>query len=78
MDYGTLDLVATNSVSQSTLLYRMDRIEKFFSQAWAKILVAVVLILIAALVLHFTLFRKNRRYGGRRYGSSPRYTGRRR
>lgn len=76
--YGTLDLVATNSVSQSTLLYRLDRLEKFFAQTWAKLVVVVILLLLAVLILRFTLFRRNRRYGGRHTFSGSRYTGRRR
>ncbi len=80
-EYGSLDLVATNSVSQSALLYRLDRLETFFSHTWVKLLLAVALILVAILVLRLTLFRRSgRRYTGRRGGGAyrNRYTGRRR
>ena len=72
-EYGTVDLVATHSVSRDPLLYRLDQLENFFSQAWAKLLVAVVLILVAAVILRFTLFSRRRRYGARgRYSGSSR------
>ncbi len=77
-NYGTVDLIATNSVELSPLLYRLDRLEQFFSHTWAKLLVAAVLILLAVVVLRFTIFRKRRRYGGRRSYSGSHYTGRRR
>ena len=77
-EYGTVDLVATHSVSRDPLLYRLDQLENFFSQAWAKLLVAVVLILVAAVILRFTLFSRRRRYGARgRYSGSSHYSGRR-
>jgi D-alanyl-D-alanine carboxypeptidase (penicillin-binding protein 5/6) len=75
--YGTVDLVATNSVALSPMLYRLDRLEKFFAQSWAKLLTAVILILVAVVVLRLTLFRRRRRYGSRTYSGS-RYTGRKR
>ena len=76
--YGTLDLVAATSVSLDTTLYRLDRLEQFFSQAWAKLLVALVLILVAAVVLRLTVFSRRRRRGGMgHYRGRRRYTGRR-
>ena len=78
-DYGTVDLVATNSVSRDPLLYRLHQLDEFFSHAWAKILVAVVLVLIALVILRFTLFSRHRRYGSARYsGRGMHYSGRRR
>ena len=75
-EYGTLDLVATSSVERSELLYRLDRIQKFFDQLWVKLVLAAVLVLIVVLIL-FALFSGRRR---RRYSSSRgrRYSGRRR
>lgn len=75
-EYGTLDLVATSSVERSELLYRLDRIQKFFDQLWVKLVLAAVLVLIAVLIL-FALFsgRRRRRYSGSR---GRRYSGRRR
>lgn len=75
-EYGTLDLVATSSVERSELLYRLDRIQKFFDQLWVKLVLAAVLVLIVVLIL-FALFsgRRRRRYSGSR---GRRYSGRRR
>ena len=75
--YGSLDLVAVDTVERSELLYNLDRIEKFFSQLWVKILLLVLVLLILALVLRLTLFgrRGRRSYGGRRRSG---YHGRRR
>ena len=52
---------------------------EFFSHGSAKILVAVVLVLIALVILRFTLFSRHRRYGSARYsGRGMHYSGRRR
>ena len=66
-----------DTVERSELLYNLDRIEKFFSQLWVKILLLVLVLLILVLVLRLTLFgrRGRRSYGGR--GRSG-YHGRRR
>ena len=78
-EYGTLDLVAIESVDRSELLYRLDRLEKFFDQLWVKILLVVIIVAAALLILRRLLFGRRR---GRRYaysGSrSRRYTGGRR
>ena len=78
-EYGTLDLVAIESVDRSELLYRLDRLEKFFDQLWVKILLVVIIVAAALLILRRLLFGRRR---GRRYaysgGRSRRYTGGRR
>ena len=79
VEYGTLDLVAIESVERSELLYRLDRLEKFFDQIWVKILLVAVIVVVAFLILRRLLFGRRR---GRRYaysgGRSRRYTGGRR
>ena len=78
VEYGTLDLVALNSVERSDLMFYMDRIEKFFSQIWVKILLVVILIAIVVLILRRVLFgsrRGRRRRGGAVYSGRSRYTG---
>ena len=80
-EYGSLPLVALNSVSRSELLYRLDRIQKFFDQLWVKLVLLAVLVLIVVLVLR-RLFTRGGRGGGRRggyaYSGASRYSGRRR
>ena len=78
--YGSLDLVAVDSVARSELLYRLDQVKRFFDQLWVKILLVVVLVLAAVLLLRWLLFGRRRRYGSRRRGgySGGRYSGRRR
>ena len=81
-EYGQLDLVATASVERSELLYRVDRIQKFFDQLWVKIVLIVLAVLIVVLVLRGLLLGRGRsRYGSSRRGGGSRrgrYSGRRR
>lgn len=78
--YGTLDLVAVDDVSRSELLYRLDRIEKFFGQLWVRIVLGAIGLLAGILLLRWLLFGRRARYGGGRRGgySGSRYGGRRR
>lgn len=73
--YGTLDLVAVTDVERSELLYRLDQIERFFSQLWVRVLLLAVVLLVLILVLRFLVFGGRRRGGGR---SRRSYGGRRR
>ncbi len=79
-EYGSLPLVASIGVEVDTLMYNLDRIQKFFSQLWVKILLGILLAGIVVLIVR-QIFFKGRR-GGRRGGyaarSSSRYTGGRR
>ena len=82
-EYGTLDLVTTASVERSELLYRLDRIQRFFDQLWVKIVLAVLAVLIVFLILRRLILGRSRgRYGGGRrsggYSGGRRYSGRRR
>ena len=77
-EYGTLDLVADSSVERSELLYRLDRIQKFFQNWWVKLLLVVILVAVVALLLRVFVFRKRRRYAGAGASRRGRYSGRRR
>lgn len=65
--YGTLDLVAYNSVERSDFLYTLDRIKKVVSSIWFKILILVVIIAIVVLVIRHRLHRPRRGSKGRAY-----------
>ena len=74
--FGTLDLVAVNSVERSEFLYRKAQVEEFFSHAGTKLVLALVLILLVVIVLRLFVFRKRRRPSAA--GRRGRYKGRRR
>ena len=69
-EYGTVDLVARNSVALSTWLYRQQQLDQLFSHWWVKLLLVVVLAAMVILLLRLTLFRRNRRYGSSSAGRS--------
>ncbi len=77
-EYGTLDLVANSTVARSELLYRLDQIQRFFSQLWVRVVLIVLAVVLVVLVIRGLLFGGRR--GGNRYGgaSRSRYSGRRR
>ena len=77
-EYGTLDLVADSSVERSELLYRLDRIQKFFQNWWVKLLLVIVVVAVVVLLLRIFVFRKRRRYSGVGAAKRGRYSGRRR
>ena len=78
-EYGSLPLVASIGVEVDTLMYNLDRIQKFFSQLWVKILLAVILVVILLLIVRRIFFRgRRRRRGGYSYSGGSRYSGRRR
>ena len=64
--YGSLDLVAVDSVARSELLYRVDQIQRFFSLLWVRVALIVLLAVVLVLVLRWLLFGRRRRYGGSR------------
>ena len=65
--YGTLDLVAVNSVERSELLYRVAQAKAFFSRTETKLIGGALLIAVVAVVLKMFVFPKRRRgYSGRR------------
>lgn len=74
--YGSLDLVAVNSVERSELLYRMDQIVSFFQNSGVKLLLVVLAVLVLAAVFYMLVIRKKRRYrSGRRARSRGNYRG---
>lgn len=73
--YGTLDLVAGDSVARSELLYRLDRIQKFFGQTWVRLVILLVILLILVFAVRFLFFGRRRR-NSKGYRSG--YSGRRR
>ena len=77
-EYGALDLIADSSVERSELLYRLDRIQKFFQNWWVKLLLVIVVVAVVALLLRIFVFSKRRRYAGAGASRRGRYSGRRR
>lgn len=59
--YGTLDLVAVNSVARSDLLYKKALFVRFFQNAWGKLLLVAVAVLILGPAFYFLVIRKKRR-----------------
>jgi D-alanyl-D-alanine carboxypeptidase (penicillin-binding protein 5/6) len=74
-DYGSLDLVALNDVERNELLYRIDRLEKFFGQTWVKVALVALAVLMVALIVLVSTRRRRRRRRTRAYMG---YSGRRR
>ena len=74
--------MATASVERSELLYRLDRIQRFFDQLWVKIVLVVLAVLIVFLILRRLILGRGRsRYGSSSrggYRGGRRYSGRRR
>lgn len=79
-EYGSLPLVASISVDVDPLLYHLDRIQRFFSQLWVKILLVILLVVILFFIVRRLFFRGRRggRRGGYSYSGGSRYSGRRR
>ena len=79
-EYGSLPLVASIGVEVDTLMYNLDRIQKFFSQLWVKILLVILLVVILFFIVRRLIFggRRGSRRGGYSYSGGSRYSGRRR
>lgn len=78
-EYGSLPLVASISVEADPLLYYVDRIQKFFSQLWVKIILVILLVVIVLLIVrHLFGGRRRSRRGGYSYSGGSHYSGRRR
>lgn len=83
VEYGTLDMVAADSVSRSDFLYTVQQIQFYWSKWWVKALVIAGVMGIAAIVIFVAVVlprrKARRRYsragGGRRHASN--YRGRR-
>ncbi|MCI8477201.1 MAG: D-alanyl-D-alanine carboxypeptidase [Oscillospiraceae bacterium] len=79
--YGTVDLLANDTVSRSELLYRLDQLQRLMDQFWVKALLAAAAVLILVLSLRRALFGKRRSYHNphrEKTYSGSRYKGRRR
>lgn len=78
-ELGTVDLVSVSAAERSALLYRLNQVKEFFSHPVMRVVAAVAVIVIAALVLRkiLTPSRRNR-YGSKRYSGRRNYRGRRR
>ena len=68
--YGTLPMVAADSVARSDFQYAMKLIQEYWAKWWVKALVILAAALILALVLYLSVLRPRRRRGGRRYSYS--------
>ena len=69
-EYVTVPLLAVADVSASRFLLARHGIGEFFSRPSARIAILALLVMVAALVLWFRLYGRNRRYGkggGSRY-----------
>lgn len=81
-DYGTVDLVAANSLERSSFLVFLQQLKTLFSNLWFRLLLVVVSLLILLLILRRVILGPSRRSRRRRsaqgnvYSSS--YRGRKR
>ena len=69
VEYGTLDMVAADSVARSDFLYAVQQIEFYWGQWWVKALAALGVAAAAALVIFVTVVLPRRRVR-RRYSRS--------
>ena len=83
-EYGTLDMVAADSVARSEFLYTVQQIELYWGKWWVKAAVIGGIALVLLLVLYIAVIRPKKRRakrysysggGGRR--GRPHYRGRR-
>ncbi|MBD5084468.1 MAG: D-alanyl-D-alanine carboxypeptidase [Clostridiales bacterium] len=81
--YGTLDMVAMDSVERSNFLYTVQQIQEYWGKWWVKALAAAGVVLVLTLVFFLTVVlpkrKARRRYsrgGSRRVGAGG-YRGRR-
>lgn len=70
--YGTLDLVAVNSVERSELLYKKALVVGFFQNSGVKLVLGILLLAAIYVLLRIFVFRKSRRYGAGVGGSRRR------
>lgn len=67
--YATISLVADADVQVSTFLKNKAIVERLLSLWYVKTALVAVIALLLVLILRFTVFRRNRRYGSRYSGS---------
>ena len=73
--YGTLDMIAMDSVERSEFLYAIQRLQYYWSQGWVKAAVFGGVALILLLILYFAVIRP-RQHRVRRYSHSGSRRGR--
>lgn len=73
--YGTVDLVARNSVERSETLYQIEQVTTFVDQTWVKVVALVIVVLLLVVFLRLAIF--GRSYSAKR-GSRKAYSGRKR
>ena len=56
--YGTLDLVAVNSVERSELLYKKTQFLNFFRSTWVQLILVVILVLAVVILFKLLVLRK--------------------
>ena len=79
VEYGTVNLVAANDVSQSAWLARKAALQNLFSKVWVRILAVVILVGIIYLILRFKVFNRRRSaYNGKKRRNAGGYRGGRR
>lgn len=67
--YGSVDLVAANSVEQSTFLAKKQAVEDFISNNWLKAVIGLAVLVVLVITLRLTVLRPKRRYGASYTGS---------
>lgn len=85
VEYGTLDMVAADSVARSDFLYTVQQIEIYWGKWWVKAAVIGGAALVLLLILYIAVLRPKRRRakrysysgGGRRGSGRSNYRGRR-
>lgn len=69
VEYGTLDMVATDPVTRSQFLHNVQILQTYWAKWWVKALLALVVVLILVLILWLGVIRP-RRKARRRYSYS--------
>lgn len=74
-DYGTLGLVALNSIQRDQVLYYMDRVEQFMAQKWVRLALyglAALLVIYIIIVIIYNRQRRKQQRSSRYYGGTRR------
>ena len=75
--YGTLDMVAMDSVERSELLHFLQQLELYWAKWWVKAAVIGAAALILLLILYAAVLRPRKHRAGRYSGGRSNYRGRR-
>jgi len=71
-EYGTVDLIASNSVNRSETLYYISELQNFISQPWVKYVALLVVALIIAYIVITIIVNSNKRKSSTSYRGSSR------